>query len=467
MFLLLTFGLALCLSVLLPAAILSLRKTVREQRRSVILDLQRMFDLGEAKERQEQIVPSFEFVKYKYFARKQGAASEHPAEMPTSTFVLCSVPLVLIVFAFSVFALSVVFDETLQPVPEPFRRWLGFLHLGGGALPAERQAALWVFVVAFFGGYLFTVRGLLRAVNNFDLSPGSFISAAVHLLFGVVLAVVIVVGGVGAGFGAAGSQILAAASLVAAFLIGFVPEFGLRILYRTSKFWLFKREDSDLYKSVRATPVEVVDGIDTEIRSRLADFNIFSVQNLATANPIMLFVETPFGIYQTMDWVAQAQLFAAVGPGSVFRLWKLGIRTIFDLEKAVLVDGYTTEPLRQAVARALLADTEEPTRRHIGPQDGPFDDATVEALVACKVDDLHVHRLRQIAMRIEARLGADAKRYRPDPPAATAEAGAPPSGPDPANDDAAARDDAPAQARPNGLAGSGHGSGNGGAEAAV
>jgi hypothetical protein len=298
-----------------------------------------------------------------------------------------------------------------------------------------------VFVVAFFGGYLFTARGLLRAVNNFDLSPGSFISAALNLLFGVVLAVVIVVGGVSAGVGATGSQLVAAASLVAAFLIGFIPEFGLRILYRASKFWLFKREDSDLYRSFEATPVEVVDGIDTEIRSRLADFNILSVQNLATANPIMLFVETPFGIYQSIDWVAQAQLFAAVGPRPVLRLWALGIRTIFDLEKAVLVEGHTTSALRQAVARALLADTDEAMRKHIGPPEGPFDDAAVKALVENKVDDLHVHRLRQITMRIEARLGADSKRYRADPrPAAGAAPAGPRPGPvpDAANDESVA-----------------------------
>lgn len=209
---------------------------------------------------------------------------------------------------------------------------------------------------------------------------------------------------------------------------------------------MFKREDSDLYKSFEATPVEVIDGIDTEIRSRLADFNIFSVQNLATANPIMLFVETPFGIYQSIDWVAQAQLFAAVGPRPVIRLWALGIRTIFDLEKAVLLEGHTTPALRQAVARALLADTDEAMRKHIGPPEGPFDDATVKALIENKADDPHVRRLRQITMRIEARLGADSKRYLADTPAAPRAALAGPCPapvPDAANDGSVAAGPAP------------------------
>jgi hypothetical protein len=430
MFDFLVLGLALCFSVLLPLAILSLRRTVRLQRQSVILDFQHMFDMRAMNGSGEKIVPSFEFVRNKYFphmlefdAVKSGISyeerhfraetkaqegSQHP---PTAAFVLCSVPLVLLVFACSVFALSLIFAAVLPAgaaglLPR-------FLHLHGDPqVPGEQKAVLWVFTVAFLGGYLFVVRGLLRAVNNFDLSPGSFLSAALQLLLGVTTAVVIVVGGLGTAItGVPGAGLALPLSIIAAFLIGFIPEFGLRTLYRASRLWLFKREDPELYRSFLATPVEVVDGIDTEIRSRLAEFNILSVQNLATANPIMLFVETPYGIYQSIDWVAQAQLFTAVGPKTVIRLWKLGIRTIFDLEKAVLVENHTTEGLRQAVGAALLANADEATRQRFGQEGGPLDDASIKALVENKMDDLHVHRLRQIANRIEAHLGHENRRY--------------------------------------------------------
>src|SRR3954451_15060025 len=413
MFAFVTFGLAICFSALLPFAILSLRRSVRLHRQSIILDLERVFELEDANGRQEKIVPSFEFVKYKYFANPGSSGADDSSrlvEKSAFAFAVCSVPLVLLVFAFSVFALSVVIAKIL-PASDAGLLMPPFRHLTSASLGDREWAIFWVFAVAFFGGYLFAVRGLLRAVNNFDLTPGSFISAALQLLLGVTTAMIIVAGGIGGAIvDAPGAGLAVSTSIVAAFLIGFIPEFGLRALYRASQLWLFKREDTDLYRSFRATPVEVIDGIDTETRSRLAEFNIFTVQNLATANPIMLFVETPYGIYQSIDWVAQAQLCAAVGPHAVLRLWKLGIRTIFDLEKAVLGEGYTTRELRQAVGMALLADADEATIQVLQtqtPSGRVVDDDTIKAVVENKIDDLHVHRLRQITNHIAQRLGPE------------------------------------------------------------
>lgn len=446
MFALLTYGLAFCFSAVLPFAILSLRRTVRLRRQEVILDLQQMFEFGDTRAGEEAIIPSFEFVKYKYFPRTEpkatapgeagnagpvgdaaGAARARAnaialgkakgrapdADASILTYFICSLPLVLLVFAFSVLAISVILAQLLTPelgsagLP-PFR------HMTGNGMSPQWMAGLWVFIVAFLGGYLFAVRGLLRAVNNFDLTPGSFVAAALQMLLGVASAMVIMVGGLGSLIhGEALTSIAVPGAIVVAFIIGFIPEFGLRTLYRSSKLLLFKIEDDKLYQSFKATPVEVIDGVDTEIRSRLAELNIVSVQNLATANPIMLFVETPYGIYQSIDWVAQAQLCAAVGPHAVLRLWKLGIRTIFDLEKAVLVPGYTTPRLRQAVGRALLADADPATEAGLEADAGTtLDDDTILALVDNKLDDLHVHRLRQITNRIKQRLGAENNRFQ-------------------------------------------------------
>ncbi len=110
----------------------------------------------------------------------------------------------------------------------------------------------------------------------------------------------------------------------------------------------------------------------------------------------MLFVETPFHIGQCIDWVAQAQLFAAVGPRVVLKLWEVDIRTIFDLEQAVLEPGYTTPRLKRAVAQALQAAPGKGEQKQPEPPGQALDDESVEALVRNMLDDLHVHRLRQI-----------------------------------------------------------------------
>src|SRR5262249_40870266 len=158
--------------------------------------------------------------------------------------------------------------------------------------------------------------------------------------------------------------------------------------------------------------IEVIDGIDSEVRSRLSQSHIVSMQNLATANPIMLFVETPYGVYQIIDWVAQAQLCAVLGPKALMELWKLGIRTIFDLERAVF--GTSSLALRHEIGKIIVSGRKEEEQARLGlaaaDQPSKQSDETVLALVEILVDDLHIQRLRQIVNRISERLGAENMR---------------------------------------------------------
>jgi len=179
----------------------------------------------------------------------------------------------------------------------------------------------------------------------------------------------------------------------------------------------------------------VIDGIDFFTRFRLEEANIFEVQNLATSNPIMLFVETPFGIYQLIDWIAQAQLCSVVGPERFLLLRHHHIRTIFDLERAVLSLNTTLE-MQRMVGSILFAATqrraefvtafnvklmtlEKPVST--GQELEKFDEQLakwlstgekemkmLEHLVRVMVDDLHVHRLRQIWKVMALRLGVEA-----------------------------------------------------------
>lgn len=118
-----------------------------------------------------------------------------------------------------------------------------------------------------------------------------------------------------------------------------------------------KLTDGRFAGATKSTPLDVIDGIDFFIRFRLMEAGIYEVQNLAVANPILMHVETPYGIYQTIDWVGQAQLCCIVGPERFLILRQFNIRTIFDLERAVLSLKSTSE-LRRILGGILLMTTE-------------------------------------------------------------------------------------------------------------
>jgi len=190
----------------------------------------------------------------------------------------------------------------------------------------------------------------------------------------------------------------------AAFLIGFFPSLFLGELVSRFQWMQMKRVSSASKTLQEELPLDTILGIDPFIKLRLAEFEIEDVQNLATLNPIQIFVETPYGLYEIIDWIAQAQLILAVGPARTLRLRELNIRTVFDLEVAL-----DNPSMRRRLKFALFniseddrnrgEDLGEPSTHRGAPGNTEVElDHKIEmdAMVAIIRDDLHVCRLRQI-----------------------------------------------------------------------
>jgi hypothetical protein len=390
---------------------------------------------------------SFEFVRAKYFAdldttesfRKLGILDlpRFPMMMHSDWMLLfCAVPyMVLSGFGvFILFAPVAAFDFADGALANWFMP--SILSVGGTAkLPAAELQQLHVNVLtvaglAFAGAYFFSLRLFLRAVIVFDLSPATFLRAFAHMVLSVTLAVVLFrflpdwsqlqqawnsAGDTATGFTTttSASSGLNGIWLVAAFGLGFVPESALDHVLRFSRL-TYKRRYSEVELLSPVVPLTIIDGIDVYTAFRLEEANIHDVQNLATYNPIMLHIESPFGIYQTIDWVAQAQLCTVVGPDRFLLLKAFNIRTVFDLQQAVL--GENADPdIAAAVGRIIVSDTTRDGAMRAklivssaeavsGTTRAEFSGSAVRHLVWVMLDDLHVHRLRQLWNKIVDRL---------------------------------------------------------------
>jgi hypothetical protein len=249
------------------------------------------------------------------------------------------------------------------------------------AIEYQTQTAT-VVSVAFIGAYVWSIVYLLRRIANYDLSPLSFLRVSAQILLACFL-VGVTRHVVHAGVGLTGTESTSGgtAFIGVAFLMGFFPT--LRINYLVDHFpkLQLKRNDSGAAQMSRNLPLDMIDGMDSYIKFRLAEMEIQDVQNLATANPILLFVETPYGLFEAVDWVGQAQFIAAVGPTKARALRDLAIRTVFDLGRAV-----QSPNLRKRIAGILLG-VANPTKE---------DEDAAEVLVDAISSNLPVRRLRQV-----------------------------------------------------------------------
>lgn len=455
-------GWALLVAVLTPALIIFGRQEIRLRRVRQIFDFERTFGNIRTSEDGKKINPSFEFVRSKYLSDVDMAGTfsqpdyQHPNAAQIQEILdritrlgrrrdrrlLASSVGLMIVLYFGVDALLAAITCGFGSVTCS----CALTHFApcDAALNASENtgvtysALVTIGGLAFAGAFVETFRTFLRHLAVFDLSAYTFLRQTGEMVAAIIFTMI--------AFAAIPDPLQPFTRgtesdgipwlwIALAPILGLMPRSATQFFYMKTKNLItwFKTEDDRFQEITRVTTVDAIDGIDFPTRFRLEVCGIYDVQNLATTNPIMLHIESPFGIYQCIDWVAQAQLCHILGLEKFLMMRELNIRTIFDLERAIdSRDG--PDEVDTIYAGVLFAATDNLRKAaQIGGnqpmiiEDGKVTPATVDAyciwartvigteparaklsvehLMRWIGDDLHVRRLRLIWNDISRTLG--------------------------------------------------------------
>lgn len=269
-----------------------------------------------------------------------------------------------------------------------------------------------VLMTAFLGAFFFTIRYMIRAVMVFDLSSITFIRAFSHILLTTTVAALLWRSIYSGDY----AEATAAGVIVIAFVVGFLPDAGVYFVSSMINVKM-KRRNTDVENFSPILPLTIVDGIDASTEYRLEEAGICDVQNLAVSNPVMLCVETPYPLFEILDWTSQSQLCTALGPEKFLLLRERGIRTVFDLERAVLSKG-ACDALIFRIASVLFASTsseaaikskfkiqELSESSYFASYSNNIQRNDVVEFVKILTDDLHIHRVRQIWIAATKKMG--------------------------------------------------------------
>jgi hypothetical protein len=443
-------ALSVFFSIVVPAAFLLTRSQIRSERIHTADVFRRTFDGALSSN------DYFEFMQRKYhssisYSESTGTAPRFRGVpfVRRADWLLLGSSLPFIIFT-AIGVLIIVMPA--QDVARLFSVYTEKADIGEGIatlIKRDYENIIILASLAFISSFLYSLRLFFKALIAYSPFPAVTLRAFAHMLFSVMLAVIIwrvapeaepltniaitvqnSIDGGGkttvrpsrddarepqAGAAANKPGQIPKAWLVLAFAIGFIPDATFSWVLRRIKL-LLNRRHTKAVNYAAVTPLTVIDGIDFATAFRLEEGGIANVQNLAAANPVMLHVETAYCIFPVMDWIGQAQLCAAVGPERFLLFRTINLKTIFDLERAVL-DNASPAGLKQIAGAILLAHGTAKTSllRDFGvrPLDvvhRDFDKAltawvnieVVEHLVRVIMDNLHIHRFRLLWRDLEA-----------------------------------------------------------------
>lgn len=261
-----------------------------------------------------------------------------------------------------------------------------FIALGAdvkvGAMNFPVDDSLLMLGMAFLGAYLWGIQYVFRRYMSDDINPGVFYSLSMRMLLAGALAVVIfnAYEALAGGGNTSSAQGIGKTIWPAlAFVLGMFPQRGLTWL--REKIPMFSPEKDP---TVRALPLEMIEGIEMHDRLRLEECGLDSCHDLATTDFVPLAIHTPYSARTLIDWMLQAKL--CIYCGDAMRdLRAYGIRTIIDVEtmtpEQMDVLSQETSVTRPALERAklYLGRSQEVTRlRKIGNLLGVFATAVVD-----------------------------------------------------------------------------------------
>ncbi|MDR6758538.1 hypothetical protein J2Y48_003838 [Mycoplana sp. BE70] len=455
---------ALSFAVLTPVLIIFGRQEVRIRRVRQIFDFERTFDRIRPKSN-IRTNPSFEFVRSKYLSDIDSDGAFYGINGPVPTgrqleevlaqirwqgrrhdvrLLLSSIALMIVIYC-GIDALMGAIACGFQGAVCPCAQTLFTQCTPGGGTPVPSPLFANLITIgglAFAGAYVDSMRTFLRHLAVYDLSSYTFLRQTAETIAAVVftmIAYAFAPDPLAPFTPPEGGAQISRVWIALAPILGLMPRSATQFVFTKTKNLIawFKTEDDRFQKVTRITTPDVIDGVDFPTRFRLEICGIYDVQNLATTNPIMLHIESPYGIYQCIDWVAQAQLCHILGIERFLMMREVNIRSIFDLERAIdsrhgpdecdaIYAGIlfaTTDNLRSVAqigknwpmiieggsVKPVTVDEYCQWARKLVGTDLKQSTKCIEHVMRWIGDDLHVRRLRLVWNDICGALGPDSE----------------------------------------------------------
>jgi serine/threonine protein kinase len=213
--------------------------------------------------------------------------------------------------------------------------WAGVLEetidIFGPSNPFPRASVAGRFLFwGWMGAYIYSVHLTFRRFMTYDLTPSVYIFTSNRFFLAMTVGSI---AGIGVGTFATRAGFSFDVSLmmvsIVTFVIGFFPEQGVNWL-TTMAGKIMKKE----WKMENERPLSEIDGLNIWQQGRLNQEGIESVQNLATTNIRTIVINTPFTIYQIVDWVDQAILQLFIDKKQLGALKTMGLRSASAVLKA-------------------------------------------------------------------------------------------------------------------------------------